>query len=105
MSNATDAGIRPGRLLLLPLQAACVAGLGLLVTGPLAGLAPLSSEDGVNGALAAHRAVPATTFSDAMSLLGSTGSVIALTILACLALLCVPRAPRWREALFLAVSV
>ncbi|MFJ3174208.1 diacylglycerol kinase family protein [Streptomyces roseus] len=105
MSNATDAGIRPGRLLLLPLQAACVAGLGLLVTGPLAGLAPLSSEDGVNGALAAHRAVPATTFSDAMSLLGSTGSVIALTILACLALLCVPRVPRWREALFLAVSV
>ncbi|MFE5770605.1 diacylglycerol kinase family protein [Streptomyces sp. NPDC056485] len=106
MSNAHDAGIRPGRLLLLlPLQAACVAGLGLLVTGPLAGRSPLSAEDGVNRVLAAHRGVPATTFSDAVSLLAGTTSVIALTLLACAALLCLPRAPRWREAVFLAVSV
>ncbi|MEV6582742.1 diacylglycerol kinase family protein [Streptomyces sp. NPDC051582] len=106
MSNAHDADIRPGRLLLLlPLQAAGVAGLGLLVTGPLAGRWPLSAEDGLNRALAAGRGVPATTFSDAASLLAGTGSVIVLTLLACVALLCVPHAPRWREAAFLAVSV
>lgn len=106
MTNAHDADTRPGRLLLLlPLQAGCVAGLGLLVTGPLAGRWPLSSEDGVNRALAARRSVPATVFSEAMSLLAGTGSVIALTLVACVALLCVPRVPRWREAAFLAVSV
>ncbi|MFB7977027.1 diacylglycerol kinase family protein [Streptomyces vinaceus] len=105
MTNAHDADTRPGRLLLLPLQAGCVAGLGLLVTGPLAGRWPLSAEDGVNRALAARRSVPATVFSEAMSLLAGTGSVIALTLVACVALLCVPRVPRWREAVFLAVSV
>ncbi|MFF0215288.1 diacylglycerol kinase family protein [Streptomyces vinaceus] len=106
MTNAHDADTRPGRLLLLlPLQAGCVTGLGLLVTGPLAGRWPLSAEDGVNRALAARRSVPATVFSEAMSLLAGTGSVIALTLVACVALLCVPRVPRWRDAVFLAGSV
>ncbi|MFF1340690.1 diacylglycerol kinase family protein [Streptomyces sp. NPDC058290] len=106
MSNAHDADTRPGRLLLLlPLQAASVAGLGLLVSGPLADRWPVSAEDGVNRALAARRSLPATVLSDAVSLLAGTGSVIALTLLACVALVCVPRLPRWREAVFLAVSV
>ncbi|WP_369779741.1 diacylglycerol kinase family protein [Streptomyces sp. R33] len=106
MSNAHDADTRPGRLLLLlPLQAACVAGLGLLVCGPLAGRWPLSAEDGVNRALAARRGVPATALSDVMSVLAGTGSVIGLTLAACVALVWVPRVPRWREAVFLAVSV
>ncbi|GHE26758.1 phosphatase PAP2 family protein [Streptomyces vinaceus] len=106
MTNAHDVDTRPGRLLLLlPLQAGLVAALGLLVTGPLAGRWPLSAEDGVNRALAARRSVPASVFSEAMSLLAGTGSVIALTLVACVVLLCVPRVPRWREVAFLAGSV
>ncbi|KPI04147.1 diacylglycerol kinase catalytic region [Actinobacteria bacterium OV450] len=107
MTNAHDADPRPGRLLLLllPLQAACVAGLGVLVTGPLAGLWPLSSEDAVDRALAARRSTAPDVLSAALSLLAGTQSVIVLTVLACAALLLLPRAPRWRDAVFLAGSV
>ncbi|MGW4698839.1 diacylglycerol kinase family protein [Streptomyces sp. NPDC004285] len=96
----------PGRpLLLLPLQAAAVAALGLLVTGPLAHGWPLSAEDGVNRALAAHRTPLATALTDGVSLLAGTGSVITLTALCAAVLLLVPRVPRWREAAFLAFAV
>lgn len=106
MTNAHNAGVRPGRpLLLLPLQLASVGGLGLLVTGPLADRWPLSAEDGVNRFLAARRSAPATTLSDWLSVLASTQSVIALTLVCMVALLLVPRVPRWLEAAFLAVSV
>ncbi|MFF4174176.1 phosphatase PAP2 family protein [Streptomyces sp. NPDC001744] len=106
MTNAHDTGGRPGLpLLLLPVQVAVVAGLGLLVTGPLADLRPLSEEDGVNRFLAAHRTPAATTFTDWLSLLADTQSVIVVTFLCAVALLWVPRGPRWREAAFLALSV
>ncbi|WP_051781771.1 MULTISPECIES: diacylglycerol kinase family protein [unclassified Streptomyces] len=106
MSNAHTAGVRSGRLLLLlPLQAASVAGLGLLVTGPLADRWPLSMEDGVNRALADRREALATALSEGMSLLASTESIVTLTLVAVLALLLVPRVPRWRDAAFLAGSV
>ncbi|WP_078968629.1 MULTISPECIES: diacylglycerol kinase family protein [unclassified Streptomyces] len=106
MTNAHDVGARPGRaLLLLPVQTALVAVLGLLVTGPPANHWPLSAEDGVNRALADHRAPFATTLTDMMSLVADTQSVIALTLLCVLGLLLVPPAPRWWEAGFLAVSV
>ncbi|MFF5637152.1 diacylglycerol kinase family protein [Streptomyces sp. NPDC012825] len=106
MTNAHDAGARPGRaLLLLPVQTALVAALGLLVTGPLTDHWPLSAEDDVNRFLAAHRAPSATALTDWLSLAADTQSVIGLTLLCVLALLLVPRAPRWWEAGFLAVSV
>ncbi|MER6443684.1 diacylglycerol kinase family protein [Streptomyces venezuelae] len=110
MSDAHTAGVRSGSLLLLllPLQAVSVAGLGLLVTGPLASRWPLSVEDGVNRALADGRGGLATALSDAMSLLADTESVVTLTLVAVLALLLVPRVPqvrRWRDAAFLAGSV
>ncbi|MFE5733113.1 diacylglycerol kinase family protein [Streptomyces sp. NPDC056528] len=106
MTNAHDAGARPGRaLLLLPVQAALVAALGLLFTGPLTDHWPLSAEDDVNRFLAAHRAPSATALTDWLSLAADTQSVIGLTLLCVLALLLVPRAPRWWEAGFLAVSV
>lgn len=97
---------RPGRpLLLLPVQAAAVAALGLLLTGPLAHRWPLSAEDGVNRALAAHRTPLVTALADAASLLAGTGSVITLATLCTAALLLVPHVPRRREAAFLAVAV
>ncbi|MCX5308853.1 MULTISPECIES: diacylglycerol kinase family protein [Streptomyces] len=106
MSNARTPGVRAGSLLLLlPLQAASVAGLGLLVTGPLAGRWPLSAEDDVNRALADRRGDLATALSDAVSLLAGTESVIALALVAVLALLLVPRVRRWRDAVFLAGAV
>lgn len=109
MSNAHSAGVRSGRLLLLlPLQAASVAGLGLLVTGPLAGRWPLSVEDDVNRALADRRETLVTAFSEGMSLLAATESIVTLTLVAVLALLLlpgVPRVRRWRDAAFLAGSV
>lgn len=106
MSNAHTAGMRPGRLLLLlPLQAASVAGTGLLVTGPPAGRWPLSVEDGVNRAVADRREALATAVSEGMSLLASTESIVTLTLVAVLALLLVPRVRRWRDAAFLAGSV
>ncbi|WP_225802526.1 diacylglycerol kinase family protein [Streptomyces sp. NK15101] len=106
MTNSHEAGARPGRpLLLLPVQAAVVAALGLLVTGPLAHRWPLSVEDGANRALAARRTPFATALTDGVSLLAGTESVIALTLMCTVALLLVPHAPRWREATFLAVAV
>lgn len=106
MTNAHNTGVRPGlRLLLLPLQAASVAGLGLLITGPLADRWPFSAEDGVNRFVAARRDDIATTFSDWLSLFAGTQSVIALTLVCTVALLLVPRVPRRREAAFLAGTV
>ncbi|MFF5785792.1 diacylglycerol kinase family protein [Streptomyces sp. NPDC012693] len=106
MTNPHAAGARPGRLLLLlPVQTAVVAVLGLLVTGPLAHRWPLSAEDGVNRAVAARRTPFGTALTDRASLLADTQSVIALTLICATALLLMPRVPRWREAAFLAVSV
>ncbi|MFI1447332.1 diacylglycerol kinase family protein [Streptomyces virginiae] len=109
MSNAHSAGVRSGLLLLLlPLQAASVAGLGLLVTGPLAGRWPLSVEDGVNRALADRRETLVTAVSAGMSRLAATESIVTLTLVAVLALLLAPGVPqvrRWRNAAFLAGSV
>ncbi|MFG3039932.1 diacylglycerol kinase family protein [Streptomyces sp. NPDC048330] len=105
MTNPHEAARRGLPLLLLPVQTAVVAGLGLLVTGPLAHRWPLSAEDGVSRALAAHRTPVATALTEAASLLASTGSVIALTVLCAAALLVLPHVPRWREAAFLAVTV
>ncbi|GHB55699.1 hypothetical protein GCM10010347_27080 [Streptomyces cirratus] len=92
-------------LLLLPVQAALLMGVGLLVTGPLADLWPLVAEDGVNRVLAAHRGGPATPFSEWLSLLAGTQSVISLTLLAVVALVAVSRGRWLREAVFLAVAV
>ncbi|MEU7062497.1 diacylglycerol kinase family protein [Streptomyces sp. NPDC046161] len=108
MRPERGAAVSAGRvpvLLLLPVQAALMVGVGLLVTGPLAELWPLAAEDGVNRALAAHRGGPATPLSEWLSLLAGTQSVIALTLLAVVTLLAVSRGRWLREAVFLAVAV
>ncbi|MER7950356.1 diacylglycerol kinase family protein [Streptomyces sp. NPDC096079] len=106
MTNTHEAGagsLRP--LLLLPVQAAVVAVLGLLLTGPLSHHWPVSAEGGVNRFLAARRTPFATALTDGASLLAGTGCVIALALVSTAVLLLVPRVPRWREAAFLAVAV
>ncbi|MFG2774103.1 diacylglycerol kinase family protein [Streptomyces sp. NPDC048350] len=106
MTNPREAGVGPVlALLLLPVQTAVVAALGLLVTGPLAHRWPLSAEDGVNRALAARRTPLATALTDGVTLLAGTQSVIALTLIGTAALLLVPRVPCWKEAAFLSVTV
>ncbi|MFF5703591.1 diacylglycerol kinase family protein [Streptomyces sp. NPDC012794] len=99
----------PGRRLallwLLPVQAALMVAVGLMVTGPLADRWPLAAEDGVNRSLAAHRSGPLTAFSDWLSLLAATQTVIALTVLAVAAITGLSRGRRLREAVFLAVAV
>ncbi|MEU0133135.1 diacylglycerol kinase family protein [Streptomyces sp. NPDC006296] len=82
-----------------------MVGLGLLITGPGARLWPLTSEDAVTDALEGARTRTLDTVSLVVSEAGNTVTVVAGTLLACLLLLLVPRLPRWRDALFLAVAV
>ncbi|MFE2325402.1 diacylglycerol kinase family protein [Streptomyces sp. NPDC059385] len=92
-------------LLFLPVQAAFMIGVGLMVTGPLADHWPVAAEDAVNRALAAHRGVLAVSFSDWVSLLAGTRSIIGLTVVAVAAILGFSRGRWLPEALFLAVAV
>ncbi|MFF3564631.1 diacylglycerol kinase family protein [Streptomyces sp. NPDC002574] len=104
----TDSGaavIRPRWFLLLPLQWALLVGLGALVTAPWAARRPLSAENGVNRALAAHRTEVGNTASQALSTIAGTQGVIAVTLVCVVALLVLPRRPRWGDALFLAGAV
>ncbi|MFD8621136.1 diacylglycerol kinase family protein [Streptomyces sp. NPDC059513] len=86
-------------------QAAMIAGLGLLITGPARNIWPLSAEDALNEAFERVRTDTLTTASAVASGAGDTSTVVGLTVLACLALLVVPPFPRWRAALFLALGV
>ncbi|MFI7355797.1 diacylglycerol kinase family protein [Streptomyces avidinii] len=93
-------------LLLLPVQAALLIGLGGLVTGPAAHHWPLAAEGRVPRALAEHRDVPVLiALSEWLSALGSTQVVIGLTLAALLALLRLPRVALRHEALFLGAAV
>ncbi|MFB9593556.1 diacylglycerol kinase family protein [Streptomyces racemochromogenes] len=111
MRPERGAALRPGGLrgplllLLLPVQAVLMAGIGLMVTGPLAHRWPVAAEEGVNRGLAAHRTGPLTAFTEWLSLLAGTQSVIALTLLALVALTAFSRGRWLREAAFLGVTV
>ncbi|MEU6865510.1 diacylglycerol kinase family protein [Streptomyces sp. NPDC046876] len=108
MRTERGAPAGPGRLSvlwLLPLQTALMVGVGLMVTGPLADQWPVAAEDGLNRSLAAHRGGPATPFSEWLSLLSGTQSVIALTLLAVATMLACSRGRWLREAVFLAGAV
>ncbi|MGF1339027.1 diacylglycerol kinase family protein [Streptomyces flavovirens] len=86
-------------------QAGLMVGLGLLVTGPAARVWPVSSEDAVIDALVRVRTDTLDTVSSVVSEAGNTGTVVIGTLISCLLLLLVPRLPRWRDAVFLAVAV
>ncbi|MEW1638090.1 diacylglycerol kinase family protein [Streptomyces sp. NPDC093801] len=103
--SAPPAPCRLPVLLLLPVQAVLMVGLGLVVTGPLADRWPVAAEDGVDRVLAAHRGGPALHLSQWLSQLAGTPSITALTALAAAAVLAVSRGRWLREALFLAGAV
>ncbi|MFD3326893.1 diacylglycerol kinase family protein [Streptomyces sp. NPDC058701] len=92
-------------VLLLPVQAALMVGLGLLVTGPAAGHWPFSEEDRANQDLAERRAAPVTGVSEWFSTLAATETIIGLALLCIVALLVLPRVALRTEALFLGASV
>lgn len=86
-------------------QAALMVGAGLLITGPAAHVWPITAEDRVEEGFEHLRTGALTTVSFIGSETGNTLTVVAITLLACLGLVCVPRLPMWRQAAFLAVSV
>ncbi|MEV2243484.1 diacylglycerol kinase family protein [Streptomyces sp. NPDC049970] len=86
-------------------QAALMVGFGLLITGPAADVWPLTSEDGVTDGLERARTGTLDTVSLVVSEAGNTATVVIGTLVSCLVLLLVPRLPRWRDAIFLAVGV
>ncbi|MFF2426622.1 diacylglycerol kinase family protein [Streptomyces mirabilis] len=122
-AGATGEGpeaVRPGRSSVLPrgigrtaarigvptvCQAALMVGFGLLITGPARNVWPLTVEDNVSEGFERIRTGPLTTLSYLGSEAGNTLTVIAITLLSCVALLLVPRLPMWRQAVFLAVAV
>jgi diacylglycerol kinase family enzyme/membrane-associated phospholipid phosphatase len=82
-----------------------MVGFGLLITGPARNVWPLTVEDNVNEGFERIRTGPLTTLSYLGSEAGNTLTVVAITLLSCVALLLVPRLPMWRQAVFLAVAV
>lgn len=82
-----------------------MVGLGLLITGPAGGMYPLTVEDRVNEGLQHLRSGGLNGVSLTASEAGNTATVIIITALVCAGLILIPRLPKWREAVFLAVSV
>ncbi|WP_308017314.1 diacylglycerol kinase family protein [Streptomyces griseus] len=82
-----------------------MAGAGGGITGPARGLWPMTAEDAAVEALEDARTATLDTASSVASALGDTATVVGITLLVCLGLVLVPRLPRWREAVFLAVGV
>ncbi|MFC9341588.1 diacylglycerol kinase family protein [Streptomyces sp. NPDC057020] len=106
MTTQTDTAARPSRLLVLvSAQVTLMVGLGLLVTrDPLAGLLT-SVEDRVSRGFAADRTHMADAVSSGLSVLAGTQSIVAITLLCVAALLLLPGATRWAEAVFISASV
>lgn len=107
-SPALTTGLRTAALRLGALtvgQAALMVGLGLLITGPAQSIWPVSVEDEVNEGFERLRTGPLTDVSFAASEAGNTLTIIAITVLVCLGLVVIPRLPKWRQAVFLAVGV
>ncbi|MFI0944136.1 diacylglycerol kinase family protein [Streptomyces sp. NPDC021020] len=86
-------------------QAALLIGLGLLITGPARHLWPITAEDRVNEGFEHVRTSTFDTLTSLGSEAGNTLTIIAITLVACGVLVLAPVLPRWREAVFLAVSV
>ncbi len=82
-----------------------MVGFGLLITGPAKNVWPLTVEDHVDEGFERIRTSTLTTLSYLGSEAGNTLTVIAVTLLTCVAMLLLPRLPMWRQAVFLAVAV
>lgn len=92
-------------LLLLPVQAALMVGLGTLLTGLATDRRRLAWEDRASRHLAEERAAPLTAVTRWLSVLADTETVIGVTAVCVVALLVLPRVPWCAEALFLTASV
>ncbi|GAA2494349.1 phosphatase PAP2 family protein [Streptomyces gobitricini] len=104
----TGGGVAAGRigaLVPLPFLGLFMVGAGLLITGPAAARWPFSAEDAVNTWFAGRRSGTATVVSEWLAFAASTESVIGVTLACAVALIVLPRAARWTEALFLVGSV
>lgn len=86
-------------------QAALLIGFGLLITGPARHLWPIASEDRVNEGFEHLRTGALDTLTSWGSEAGNTLTIVAVTLAVCAVLVLAPVLPRWREAVFLAVSV
>ncbi len=82
---------------------AVLVGVGLLITRVLQHTFPLSQEDGIDRALAAHRVPTWTAVSGFFSLVGSTGVIISGMVVVALAFRLA--FDRWRESVFLVLAV
>ncbi|MCX5128566.1 diacylglycerol kinase family protein [Streptomyces sp. NBC_00347] len=106
MKRSCGSSVRgAGPLLLLPVQAALMIGLGRLVTGPAAGHRPLSAEASFGEDLAEGRDPAASGIAEFFSVLAGTRAVVVTTLVCIVVLLVLPRAALRTEALFLGVSV
>lgn len=85
-------------IVLAALLAVVMVVLGFLITHPLAHRWPLSAEDGVDRALAAHRDPTLTTVTRVLSTMADTVATVIVTAAACLAMRVLWR--RWLEAAF-----
>ncbi|MER6200436.1 diacylglycerol kinase family protein [Streptomyces sp. NPDC001586] len=90
---------------LLPAQAAVMVALGLFVTAVPASHHLLATENRVTDAFAARRTPWAGSVSEWLSVVASTEGIAGVTLLCVIALLVLPRTPRWAEAAFLGASV
>jgi diacylglycerol kinase family enzyme/membrane-associated phospholipid phosphatase len=86
-------------------QAAVLIGFGLLITGPARHWWPITAEDRVNAGFVHLRTGAFDTATFWGSEAGNTLTIIAITLAVCATLAFAPVLPRWREAVFLAVSV
>ncbi|MGW1467292.1 diacylglycerol kinase family protein [Streptomyces sp. NPDC002308] len=102
-SGIGRAAVRVGALTVC--QAGLLTGLGLLITGPARDWWPLTVEDEVNEGFEHIRTHALTSASLVGSGAGNTSTVVGITLLVCVGLVLIPRLPRWRETVFLAVAV
>lgn len=106
MTTESGGAVRRSRLIwLVAAQATLMVLLGLLVTRVAVDHLPLSREDGISRAFAVHRDPLGNRVTEWLSVLASTESIIGVTLVCIVALLVLPRAPRWAEAVFLGGSV
>ncbi|WEH38367.1 diacylglycerol kinase family protein [Streptomyces sp. NBC_01218] len=102
-SGIGRAAVRVGALTVC--QAGLMTGFGLLITGPAKDWWPMTVEDEVNEGFERIRTHARTSASLFASGAGNTSTVVGITLLVCVGLILLPRLPRWREAIFLAVAV
>lgn len=106
LTAGTGTATAVGRITALTVgQAALLIGFGLLITGPARHVWPLTVEDRVNKGFVHLRTGTLDNVTSWGSEAGNTLTIVAVTLAVCAVLVFAPVLPRWREAVFLAVSV